>query len=124
MKIFSTHSAEKIRRGTLLCLTKFLVPKTFIDKRGGREGASQFSIKSFCPTVPENFVEEPFCVRYFLASKNFKDKKGGGYNDFSSKVFCLTVPNHSVVKTFCVSDSFVYRKILWIREGAGITIFC
>ena len=75
MKSFPTHSGEKHPRGILLCLTKFVVPKSFIVKRGGKEGASQFSMKKFCPTEPKTFVEEPFCVRSFLASKNVKDKK-------------------------------------------------
>ena len=30
-----SHSTEKFRRGTLLCFTKFLVSKKFMDKRGG-----------------------------------------------------------------------------------------
>ena len=38
------HSTESIRRGTLLCFTKNLVEKNFMDKLwgggGGREGGS------------------------------------------------------------------------------------
>ena len=37
---------------------------------------------------------------------------------FSVEFFCLTVP-----KTFA-EEPFWYRKVLGIREGAGITIFC
>ena len=33
-----SHSSEKLYRGTLLCFTKFLVSKNFIDKRGGGGG--------------------------------------------------------------------------------------
>ena len=72
-EIVLSHSAEKIPRGTLLLLTKFQVPKNIIDSSGGRETSSLFSIKSFCPSVPKTFVEEPFCVRTFLASKNVTD---------------------------------------------------
>ena len=32
---FLSHSAEKFRRGTLLCLTKILLSKNVKDKRGG-----------------------------------------------------------------------------------------
>ena len=32
---FSSHSAEKFRRGTLLCFRKFLLSKNVRDKRGG-----------------------------------------------------------------------------------------
>ena len=101
-EVVLSHSAEKLSRGTLLLLTKFQVPKNIIDKSGGRVGTSLFSIKTFCPTVPKLFVEEPFCARTFLASKNVKHKKGGGSNDFSSKVFCLTVPNHFVEESCSV----------------------
>ncbi len=31
---FLSHSAEKIRRGPLLCFTEFPVSKTFLEKRG------------------------------------------------------------------------------------------
>ena len=40
---FLSQSAEKFRRGTLLCFRKFLVPKNVSDKRGG--GVSRFSVK-------------------------------------------------------------------------------
>ena len=32
------HSTEILRKGTLLCFTKFLVSKKFVDIRGGRRG--------------------------------------------------------------------------------------
>ena len=45
VKIVLSQSTEKLRRGTLLCFTKFLVSKKFMDKRGrGEEG----SITIFC----------------------------------------------------------------------------
>ena len=45
------------------------------------------------------------------------DKRAGGreYYNFPSKLFCLTVPKHFVEEHFCVSESFRYRKILWMR---------
>ena len=46
------------------------------------------------------------------------------YHDFPLKNFCLTVPKNFVEEPFCVSENFWYRKMLGIREGAGITIFC
>ena len=45
------------------------------------------------------------------------------YNDFLLQNFCLTVPKNFVEEPFCASESFWYRKMLGIREGAGITIF-
>ena len=47
-----------------------------------------------------------------------------GYHDFQLKNFCLTAPKNFVEEPFCVSENFWYRKMLGIREGAGITIFC
>ena len=47
-----------------------------------------------------------------------------GYHDFPLKKFCLTVPKNFVEEPFCVLENFRYRKILGIREGAGIAIFC
>ena len=56
-----SHSTEKLRRGTLLCSTKFLVSKKFMDKRGGGS-IKIFSQNFFCLTVPKNFIGEPFSV--------------------------------------------------------------
>ena len=47
-----------------------------------------------------------------------------GYHDFPLKNFCLTVPKNFVEEPFYFSENFWYRKMLGIREGAGITIFC
>ena len=54
--------------------------------------------------------------------------EGGGtkvneYHNFLSKFVCLTVPKNFAEEPFCVSESFWYRKLLGIKEGAGITIF-
>ena len=67
-----SHSAEKLRRGTLLCFRKFLVSKKVGDERGG--GYHDFPSKLFFLTVSKHFVEEPF--RKFRVSKNFKPKSG------------------------------------------------
>ena len=54
-----SHSTEKLRRGTLLCFTIFLVSKRFMDKRGGvgggRTGVSRFSVKHFLSQIGEKF---------------------------------------------------------------------
>ena len=62
-KKFSPHSTEKLRRGTLLCFTKFLVSKKNMDKRGagGRE-YKDFPSRIFFLTVPKIFTEEPICA--------------------------------------------------------------
>ena len=59
-----SHRIENFRRGTLLCFTKSLVSKKFMDgKVGGEEdGVTRFSVDSFCLTVAKNFVGELFTV--------------------------------------------------------------
>ena len=58
------------------------------------------------------------CFRKILVVRKFMDKRGGGGNqDFPSKIFCLTAPKNFIGEPFCVSESFGYRKILWIRGG-------
>ena len=67
---FLSQSAEKFRRGTrnpsVLCFRKFLVAKTFMDKK---EGVSQFSVGSFCLTVPKKVVGEPFSLSLASGTK-------------------------------------------------------
>ena len=60
---FLSHSTEKLPSGTLLCFTKFLVSKKFMDKRGG--GVAEyhdFPSKVFCLTLPKVFVGESFML--------------------------------------------------------------
>ncbi len=75
MEIFLSHSAEKIRRGTLLCFTVFLVSKTFLEKRGLREYQA-FPSKCFCLTLQKNFVGEPISVSLFLGRDNHFASEG------------------------------------------------
>ena len=52
---FSFDSAEKFRRGTLLCFRKFLLSKNVRDKRGGGGEVSTFSVENFLSHSAENF---------------------------------------------------------------------
>ena len=85
IKNLLSHSTEKLRRGTLLCFTKFLVSKKFKDK-GGRY--QDFRSKIFCLTVPKNFEGEPFSVSLISGTEKVWIRGGGGgYHDFASKIF-------------------------------------
>ena len=88
-----------------------------------QKGITIFRRKICRLTVPNHFVEEPFCVL-----ENFGYRKilclRGKYHDFLWKICCLTVPKNFAGEPFCVSQNFWYRKILWIRGGGSITIFC
>ena len=77
-----------------------------------------FPSNIFYLTVLKLFVEAPFCFRKIPVPKSFMLERGGRgrkCHDFPSKLFCLTVPKRFVEEHFCVSESFRYRKILWIR---------
>ena len=88
---FLSHSPEKIRRGTFLCLRKSLISKNVGDKRGG--GYHDFPSKLFCLTVPKNFLGEPFGV-----SENY----------WYRKFLCFRGLCHDFLSIFFVSH---YRKI-------------
>ena len=104
---FLSHSAKKIRRGTLLHFKKLLVSKTLWIRGGGGYHAFPPKIQIFqicCFTVPKNFVGEHFCVSENFVWKNFMDKRGEGGS--------------------IVSENFWYGKILWIRGGReGVSRF-
>ena len=55
LKNFSSHSAEKFRRGTLLCCVSenFRLPKSLCIRGGG--GVSRFSVENFLSHSAENF---------------------------------------------------------------------
>ena len=72
---FLSHTAEKVRRGTLLCFTEFLATKTFLEKRWLGE-YQEFPSKCFCLTLPKKFVGEPISVSLCLGIDNFYASEG------------------------------------------------
>ena len=85
-----------------------------------REGGYHvFPSKTFCHTVPKNFVGEHFGV-----SKNFVYRKiicmRRGYRKTPLKNFCVTVPIN-FVEHFCVSKEFWYRKF-YSKGGGSLTV--
>ena len=66
------------------------------------------SFKTFCLTVPKNFVGEPFRVSLISGIEKFHASEGYvTIFDFLSKFFCLTVPKSFVGEPFCA----VFQKI-------------
>ena len=118
---------------------RFTVPKKFVAEslsvslipilikvwigEGGRD--SQFSVSNFCPTVTNHFVEEAFCAKFqkISCSEKFTDKRGDRDDKgFPSTFFFVTVPKNFVDEPFCVSESFWYRKKLWMRwRGVAVS---
>ena len=69
---FLSRTIEKLRRGTLLCFTKFWVSKNFMEKRGERKGGSNTIFRqNFLVSVPKKFVREPFSVSLFSDIEQF-----------------------------------------------------
>ena len=98
-----SHSADKIRRRTLLCFERILVSMSFKQRRGE---ASQFCRKFFYLTGPRKFRQGTIlCFRKFLVGKNILWIRGGWgvYQDFPSKFFCLTVSKNFAGEPFSVS---------------------
>ena len=123
-KILS-HSTKKFRWGTLRCIGKFRVTKKFMHERGRGYHISQS--KTFCHTVPKNFVGEHFGVSENFGYRNIlcigeRDRGGGEYHVSPSKTFCVTVPIKFVGEHFCVSKDFWYR-IFEAKEGEA-SQFC
>ena len=102
-----SHSAQKFRRGILLCSREILVSKTVREKRGG--GYHDFPSKLFCPTVPNHFVEEPFCVSESFGYRKILWTKGGGRGGMA--IFCQKFLSHSAEKVRRETLPY-FRKIL------------
>ena len=102
MNFFLSHSAVKVRRGVLYCISILGYPKFLCLRRVCHD----FPMRLFCLTVAKNCRGTVLCFRRFLESKSFIDKKGGsrlGCHINPSKVFCLTVPIIFVGEPFSIS---------------------
>ena len=114
---FLSHSAERLRRGTLLCYINFGYLKG-LDKRGGE---IQIRRRNFFLTVPKIFVEESFSVALFSGSEKVWIGERGEYQYFPLKTFCLTEPKISVGESFIVA-LISGTANFWIG-GGSIKIF-
>ena len=115
VEICLSHSADKIRRRTLLYFRKFLVSKSFMQRRGHHGFFENFPSHR---TKTKNFEREPFCVsEVFWYGKKFMDKRG--YHDFPSRSFRPTVLKHFVGGPLCFRKVFVLKSFL---DNRGITI--
>ena len=113
-----SHSTEKLRRGNL-CFRRFLVSKNVKDKR--ERGASRLSLENLLSHRTEQLRRGNLCFRKFLVSKNVKHMSG--ISRFSVENFMSHCTEKFCRGTFQCFTNFGYRKMLGIREAAGITIF-
>ena len=121
---FLSHSAEKFRRGTLLCFRKFLLSKSFIDK-GGVGGSVTFLHRKLLSLSTEELRRGTLLgFTKFLVSKKFIDNSGWGgegVSRFSVKSLFITVPKIFVGEPCSVSLICGIEKF-HAYEG-NITIF-
>ena len=67
VETFLSRSTEKLRRRTLLCITKFSGIEKFYGMEGGGgedEGVSRFSVEFFWSAVSKNFVGGSFSASF------------------------------------------------------------
>ena len=122
-----SHSADKIRRRTLLCFERILVSKSFKQRRGE---ASRFCQKIFYLKGPKKLRQgTALCFRKFLVGKNILWIRGGGGGiTIFRRSFCLTVPKYFIGEHFGVSQKILLSKIFMHRRGGWhhgfVGIFC
>ena len=81
---FLSHSADKIRRGTLLRFERILVSILFKQKRGQ---ASRFCRNFFSHMTKKLCQGTILCFRNFLVGKKYSWIRGSGYHDFRSNFY-------------------------------------
>ena len=88
-----------------------------MDKRkGGAREYHNFLSKTFCLTVPKNFVAEPFIVSIISGTENFRLQR------FMSRFFVESFLSHSTEKLLrgtllCFTKILVSEKIMDKRKG-------
>ena len=80
---FLSHSAERIRKGTLYTFTNFGYAKKLFASEG-YVVIFDFLSQLFCLTVPRNFVGKPFSVSLPSGAEEVWIREWGG----SLKIFC------------------------------------
>ena len=121
-----SHSADKIRRRTLLCFERIVVSKIFKQRRGE---ASRF-LKKFLSHRTEKTSPRNHSVFQKISGRGnyFLDTRGGGGGiTILRRSFCLTVPKYFVGEHFGVSEKFFNRKfscIGWEGHLGFVEIFC
>ena len=112
-----SHTAEKYRRGTLLCCRKFLVSINVKEKRERERGPSRLSLENLLSHRTEQLRKGNFCFRKLLVSKNVKGsrEKGGTSRLSVENLLC-----HSTEKlrrgNLCFRNFLVSKSVKDNRE--------
>ena len=114
-----SHSADKIRRRTLLCFERILVSKIFKQRRGKLHGfVENFSISQDQKTSPGNLsVFQKISGR----EKFFMDKRRGGCHDFPSKFLSHCTEMFHWRTLWCFRKLLLSKIFMHKREG-GILV--
>ena len=116
-RFFLSHTAENIRRGTLLCFTKWY-PKT-LWKRGGGEGVSYFSVKNFWSKCQKFPYGNPLVRHYFRVSKNFMLMRV--MSRFNIEIFLSHSTKKSLLQHFGVGKLRASKK-LFAKGGSRFSV--
>ena len=111
-----SHSADKIRRRTLLRFERILVSKIFKQMRGE---ASHFCRKSFSSRRSKKTSPGNHSVFQKISGRENILWIGGRGITIFSRSFCLTVPKYFIREHFGVSEKFFYQKFSCIGGGAS-----
>ena len=77
---------------------------------------SRFSVSIFLSDIIEIFSTGTIlCFKISPVSKNFRNKRGGGFHDFPSKMLHLTATTSLAEEPFCASESSGYQNFLRLR---------
>ena len=108
---FLSHSAETLRRGTLLCCVSenFGLRKSLWIR--GRRKYQDFPSKVFCLTVPKKFVREPFRVSLIRVSENFMLQRVMSRFSVENFLCHSTEPFHRGTLLCCVSEKYWQQKV-------------
>ena len=115
---FLSHSSKKLRRGSSLCFTEFLVSKKFMEKEGG----PRFPVEYFLSHIAEKICRgTQYCFTIFGYRQILCFR--GLCHGFLSKITCLTVPKNFVGEPFCAA----FQKTsgfteIYGEEGVGYQV--
>ena len=102
-----SHSANKIRKRTLLCFERILVSKSFKQRRGE---ASRFCRNFFHLTGPKKLRQGTILrFRKFVVGKNILWIRGG-VSRFSAEVFV------SLYRNISLENTLVFQKNSFIEK--------
>ena len=114
---FLSHSADKLRRRTLLCFERILVSKFFKQKRGE---ASRFCRKIFYLRGPKKLRQGIILsFRKFLVRKKILWIRGG-YHDYPSKFLSHSTEIFHWRILWCFRKFFQSKNFMHSRGGITV----